>query len=235
MDQEKIGKFIKEIRKKENLSQQKFAEKYGVTYQAVSKWENGKNIPDLSILKQMCMEYNMNLDDFLETRNIEKKNLTNRKGILVIGILLVVIILFSILIFNHKHENNFEFKTLSSSCENFNLYGSIAYNDNKSSIYISNVTYCGGEDNHLYKKIECVLYEQNNKTKTEISKYNYDKKKMITLEEFLKDINFKVDNYEKTCKVYKENSLHLEIEATDKNNKVTTYKIPLKLKDNCER
>ena len=56
MDQEKIGKFIKEIRKKENLSQQKFAEKYGVTYQAVSKWENGKNIPDLSILKQMCME-----------------------------------------------------------------------------------------------------------------------------------------------------------------------------------
>ena len=177
----------------------------------------------------------MNLDDFIETRNIEKKNLTNRKGILVIGILLVVIILFSILIFNHKHENNFEFKTLSSSCENFNLYGSIAYNDNKSSIYISNVTYCGGEDNHLYKKIECVLYEQNNKTKTEISKYNYDKKKMITLEEFLKDINFKVDNYEKTCKVYKENSLHLEIEATDKNNKVTTYKIPLKLKDNCER
>lgn len=46
MNQELIGKTIKEIRKKENLSQQKFAEKYGVTYQAVSKWENG-----LSFLK----------------------------------------------------------------------------------------------------------------------------------------------------------------------------------------
>ena len=60
MDQEKIGKFIKEIRTKEKLSQQKFALKYGVTYQAVSKWENGKNIPDISILKEMCREYETN-------------------------------------------------------------------------------------------------------------------------------------------------------------------------------
>ncbi len=41
MDQELIGKFIKEIRKKNNLTQQEFATKYKVTYQAVSKWENG--------------------------------------------------------------------------------------------------------------------------------------------------------------------------------------------------
>ena len=73
MDQEKIGKFIKEIRTKEKLSQQKFALKYGVTYQAVSKWENGKNIPDISILKEMCREYEMNLDDFLETKISPKK------------------------------------------------------------------------------------------------------------------------------------------------------------------
>ncbi len=41
MDIEKIGQRIKEIRLKEGLSQQKFAQKYGVTYQAVSKWETG--------------------------------------------------------------------------------------------------------------------------------------------------------------------------------------------------
>lgn len=41
MNQEKIGKFIKEIRTKEGLSQKQFALKYGVTYQAVSKWETG--------------------------------------------------------------------------------------------------------------------------------------------------------------------------------------------------
>ena len=59
MDQEKIGKLIKEIRTSQKLSQQKFAEKYGVTYQAVSKWENGKNMPDITILKQICSEISM--------------------------------------------------------------------------------------------------------------------------------------------------------------------------------
>ena len=53
MDQKRIGNLIKELRKKNNLTQEKFAEKYGVTYQAVSKWENGKNIPDISLLKQI--------------------------------------------------------------------------------------------------------------------------------------------------------------------------------------
>lgn len=46
MDQEKFGKFIKEIRAKNNLTQKQLADKYHVTYQAVSKWENG-----LSFLK----------------------------------------------------------------------------------------------------------------------------------------------------------------------------------------
>lgn len=41
MYQEKIGNFIKEIRTKNNLTQKQFADKYNVTYQAVSKWENG--------------------------------------------------------------------------------------------------------------------------------------------------------------------------------------------------
>ena len=68
MDQEKIGKLIKEIRTSQKLSQQKFAEKYGVTYQAVSKWENGKNMPDITILKQICNDNNISLDDFLEAK-----------------------------------------------------------------------------------------------------------------------------------------------------------------------
>ena len=61
MEQDKIGKIIKDIRIKNNLSQKEFANKYGVTYQAVSKWENGKNIPDISILKQICNDYNLDL------------------------------------------------------------------------------------------------------------------------------------------------------------------------------
>ena len=59
MNQEKIGNIIKNIRVQNNLSQREFAEKFGVTYQAVSKWENGKNIPDIAILKEICREYKL--------------------------------------------------------------------------------------------------------------------------------------------------------------------------------
>ena len=53
MNQERIGKLIKEIRKDNNLTQKDLAKKLGVTYQAVSKWETGKNIPDIAILKKL--------------------------------------------------------------------------------------------------------------------------------------------------------------------------------------
>ena len=56
MDQEKFGKFIKQIRKDHNLTQKQLAEKYNVTYQAVSKWETGKNMPDISLIKQIAKE-----------------------------------------------------------------------------------------------------------------------------------------------------------------------------------
>lgn len=227
MDQEKIGKFIRDIRKKENLSQQKFAFKYGVTYQAVSKWENGRNIPDIAILKQMCEEYEMNLDDFLETK------ISKKKPKIWIGLGVAFLFLLIAFFLFYPKQNHFEFKTLSSNCNNFKLYGSMAYNDIKSSIYISNITYCGGEDQQKYKTIECTLYETDGQIKKEIMKY-LSEKENLTLEEFLETVNFNVDNYEKSCKFYQENSFYLEIKAINQNEKETTYEIPLQLKDNCK-
>lgn len=73
MDQEKIGQIIKKIRTENHLSQQAFAQKYGVTYQAVSKWENGKNIPDIVILKEICQDYGINLNELLDAKVTKKK------------------------------------------------------------------------------------------------------------------------------------------------------------------
>ena len=67
MNQEEIGNKIKQIRVDNNLTQREFADIFGVTYQAVSKWENGKNLPDISIMKLICDKYNYNLDSkFIE-------------------------------------------------------------------------------------------------------------------------------------------------------------------------
>ncbi len=229
MDQEKIGRNIKEIRTKAGLSQQKFAEKYGVTFQAVSKWENGKNIPDLATLKNICRDNDVDLNELLGDKTARKKI----KYILPIILFILLIITCSFLIFFNKKDKDFEFKQLKTTCEDFELYGSIAYNNNKSSIYISNITYCGKEDDKVYNSIDCTLYEKHEKTKSEVSKCNYRNNLNTTLKEFLKNVDFNIDNYEQTCKNYKENTLELEIDAIDDFGKHTTYKIPLSLKENC--
>lgn len=50
MNQEKIGKFISKLRKENNMTQQELADKINVTDRAVSHWENGRSIPDLSLI-----------------------------------------------------------------------------------------------------------------------------------------------------------------------------------------
>ena len=236
MDQERIGKFIKEIRKKNNLTQKELADRYNVTYQAVSKWENGKNLPDKSLIKQMSKDFNISIDDLFEgeysKKNLKKKNIY----IISLTIIFITIIIGIVLLIINKNDNDsFEFKTLSANCSNFNISGSISYNDSKSSIYISNVSYCGGDDNTEYTSIKCTLYEKNNNSIKVIDNYNYDKNNKITLEDFLKEVSFTIDNYQKVCKSYTKDSLYLEIEATDESNQITTYKIPLTLEDKCQQ
>ena len=232
---EKVGQFIKEIRIKNDLTQKEFADKFGVTYQAVSKWENGKNLPDINILKDICSEYNISLDEVLSGDIKEKKD-SNNKLFKILGFSLIIIligILVCIFFFRDDNNDNFEFKTLSSTCNNFKVSGSIAYNDIKSSIYISHVDYCGGDDTTIYKNLECVLYEVDGDIKKEISRYNYNKDIGITLEEFLSDVTFNVDNYSKVCREYQENSFSLEVDAYNEEGEIFSHKIPLKLEDNC--
>ena len=54
MNQEKIGKFIAELRKENNMTQQELADKLMITDRAVSNWENGRRLPDYSLLKDLC-------------------------------------------------------------------------------------------------------------------------------------------------------------------------------------
>ena len=225
MDQEKIGKFIKDLRIKNNLTQKEFADKYNVTYQAVSKWENGKNMPDLSLLKEICKDFDVSLDDLI---NGEKSVKKSYKKYVIIGI---VIVLF--LVIKNNNNGDFNFKTITSSCDAFNISGSIAYNDKKSAIYITNIKYCGGDDTKEYEIIECTLYESHEDIEKKISSYKYDGDKKVKLEKFLENVTFKVDGYKKTCDEH--NSLYLLINAIDDSKNITTYKVPLETQSICNK
>ena len=73
MDQEKIGKFIAELRKEKNMTQEQLAEKLGVTDKSISRWENGRNMPDLSLFKPLCNELDITLNGLMSGEKVKEK------------------------------------------------------------------------------------------------------------------------------------------------------------------
>ena len=73
MDQIKIGKFIAECRKKKKLTQMQLAEKLNITDRAISKWENGKGMPDSSIMLDLCNELKISVNELLSGELIDMK------------------------------------------------------------------------------------------------------------------------------------------------------------------
>ena len=65
MDQIKIGRFIAERRKLNNLTQMQLSEMLGVTDRAVSKWETGRSLPDSSIMLELCNILKITVNDLL--------------------------------------------------------------------------------------------------------------------------------------------------------------------------
>ena len=73
MNQEKIGKFIAECRKTKNMTQQELAEKLNVSDRTVGNWENGRNMPDLSLFKPLCNELNISLNDLMSGEKVKER------------------------------------------------------------------------------------------------------------------------------------------------------------------
>ena len=113
MDQIKIGKFIADCRKKKGMTQMQLAERMNVTDRAVSKWENGRSMPDSSIMLELCdvlgisvndllhgevvqmEEYNKKTEELL-LESVRQKEESDRRMLafeIVIGVLSVVILL----------------------------------------------------------------------------------------------------------------------------------------------
>ncbi len=84
MDQIKIGKFIATRRKKENMTQVQLAEKLGITDRAVSKWENGRSLPDSSVMLELCAVLKITVNELLsgEKVTMEQYNKELEKNLL---------------------------------------------------------------------------------------------------------------------------------------------------------
>lgn len=87
MDQIKIGKFISVSRKEKKLTQESLAEKLGVSKNAVSKWERGINLPDVSLMEDLCKELNITLNELFAGEHLNEKDVVKQSEITIIDIL----------------------------------------------------------------------------------------------------------------------------------------------------
>ena len=78
MNQEKIGKFIAKLRKQNKLTQEQLAEKLGITKNAVSKWERGLGLMDLSLLKPLSQILGVSITEILNGEKVNKEEINNK-------------------------------------------------------------------------------------------------------------------------------------------------------------
>ena len=79
MDQRKIGQFIAQRRKQNELTQMQLAEKLNITDKAISKWERGIAMPDTSIMLELCDILGISVNELLSGEKIDMEN-NNQKN-----------------------------------------------------------------------------------------------------------------------------------------------------------
>lgn len=78
MNQERIGKFIAELRKEKNITQQELADKLNVTDRAISHWENGRRLPDYSLLKPLSEALDISINELLSGEKLSDKEVKKK-------------------------------------------------------------------------------------------------------------------------------------------------------------
>ena len=66
MNQTAIGGYIARKRKEQNLTQEQLAQQLGVSNKTISKWENGKCMPDYSIIQRLCDAIHVTLPELMD-------------------------------------------------------------------------------------------------------------------------------------------------------------------------
>ncbi len=80
LDSTKVGNFIMEKRKSLGMTQQQLAEKLNVSFQAISKWENGTTYPNIEILRDLAIVLDVSVDEILAGAEKETEGLSYSKA-----------------------------------------------------------------------------------------------------------------------------------------------------------
>lgn len=107
MQENKVASLLIKLRKQHGFTQSTLADQLGVSFQAVSKWERGENLPDAFTMVELARIYDITVDEILRGEVIKKELSTKkdkRKG-LIIGSAVAMIIIAPVSIFVFGTEN----------------------------------------------------------------------------------------------------------------------------------
>ena len=125
MNQQKMGEFLKHLRKEKGLTQEQLAEHFYISSRTVSRWETGSNMPDVSMLIDLADFYDVDIREIIdgerksenmdkelkdtvlkiaEYSNEDKLKVTKRMHLLFIGVFMAAVI-YMVLVFTERADN----------------------------------------------------------------------------------------------------------------------------------
>lgn len=159
MDNKKIGKLIAKLRKEKELTQQELGDKVGVGFRAVSKWERGLTLPDISIINELSKILGISSDELLSGELKKKpdkiKSSSLNKTIILTVIILSVITLGAYSIIKLYQNKTYVYDIQCVESDKYYVEGQVSFTDNDISIII-NKLYFLDED---FSSTEIVNYE----------------------------------------------------------------------------
>lgn len=246
MNQEKIGKFIADLRKSKAITQTELAKRIGVSNKTVSKWECGNSIPDYGVFENLCKEFDISINELLNGEKdmkddkvigeyMKMKSKQSRNKIIVVVIISFLVLLSTILsiyFFNSYDKTNIY--ELRGDTVNFSFDGGLLVSSNiknifqKGTIQIKNDYIEEGDiaESYFAFKVEDKLYklfDYYNRVSVSVEDYGEDSIIPTKMKDYIPNNLYLIVVYYKDEQVYVE-QIKIKSKKIFSNNKFINLK-----------
>lgn len=249
MNPNDISKFIEKARKDKGLTQRQLAKELGVSNTAISKWENGNNLPDISMLEPLSEVLEIDILDLIKAQNntheenSKKKPTKAKKERIKRRILTITIIILSIISTHYITSRSYrksikriedstvEVYEIKSKDDSYYIEGYLIFNDKESILVINQLEYQGdGQGTKEFSNI--INIDLRFKLFNEIiGNFNLNKNKNTNINELLNDFRVIHKSKDKEFnKKYENSKKELILNITYKNDERTKINVDLDLK-----
>ena len=231
LNKENFAKFLKGLRKANGLTQQKLADKLGVSNRTISKWENEGTIPDYYVIKNICRKFHISPNSIV----LENKNfidyfysfLSIVKGLFRIVLknflkIIFVIAFVLLLIYFLNNYNTVKIYTLTFDSEDITFKnGMFINNKGRNTLFINNINIKDSniDINNLYLELYVIVNGDKN--------IIYENSTLDDI--FIQELNSYPKELRNDIISAMKKTLYLDITVNDNNGKTQKYKCRINL------